>query len=315
MTTQYYFNYIEQRLTWLSVRITSRGSLNMYDINIHCEDFYMRLLNLLYGWNLVNANSVQQNIPAVDLIYTSEQIIVQVSSTNTTTKIQSSLNKLDAKYSGYNYKFVSIAKSTDKLKEHNFLLPNNLNITFDPNNDIYDIASLLNKIKSLSAAEMKEVYEFIKQELHFETEELKLETGIAYVINELSEIDLENNEIIFDAASYNIENKIIKNNLSVFKDVIEQYDVYFSIVQKIYDEFDKMGKNKSYAVLQAIRKEYIELKSKFSSDELYKAIARNIKEKLSLSANLKQFYDDDLELYIDIILVDAFIKCKIFEKP
>lgn len=315
MTTQYYFDYIEQRLAWLSVRITSRGSLNMYDINIHCEDFYMRLLNLLYGWNLVNANSIQQNIPAVDLIYTSEQIIVQVSSTNTTAKIQSSLNKLDAKYSGYNYKFVSIAKSTDKLKEHNFLLPNNFNITFEPSNDIYDIASLLNKIKSLSAAEMKRMYDFIKQELHFETEELKLETGIAYVINELSEIDLGNNEVMFDAASFNIENKIIKNNLSVFKDVIEQYDVYFSIVQKIYDEFDKMGKNKSYAVLQAIRKEYIELKSKFSSDDLYKAIAKNIKEKLSLSANLKQFYDDDLELYVDIILVDAFIKCKIFEKP
>ncbi len=87
------------------------------------------------------------------------------------------------------------------------------------------------------------------------------------------------------------------------------------VVQRIYDEFDKMGNNKSYAVLQTIRKESLELKSKFSGDELYKAIAQNIKDKLSLSANLKQFYDDDLELYVDIILVDAFIKCKIFEKP
>ena len=76
-----------------------------------------------------------------------------------------------------------------------------------------------------------------------------------------------------------------------------------------------MGNNKSYAVLQTIKKKYLELKSKFSGDELYQAIAQNIKEKLSLSANLKQFYDDDLELYVDIILVDAFIKCKIFEKP
>ena len=48
---------------------------------------------------------------------------------------------------------------------------------------------------------------------------------------------------------------------------------------------------------------------------LYRAIAENLKEKLSLSANLKQFYDVDLELYIDIVLVDAFIRCKIFEKP
>ncbi|MBP5372326.1 MAG: SMEK domain-containing protein [Bacteroidales bacterium] len=315
MNTQYFFDYIEERLTWLSLRITSRGALNMYDINIHCEDFYMRLLNLLYGWNLVNANTIQRNSPAVDLIYTAKNIIVQVSSTNTTAKIQSSLDKLDTKYTGYNYKFVSIAKPTDKLKEHKFNTPSNLNIQFNAPNDIYDIDTLLVKIKSKSAAEMKEVYEFIKQELHFETEELKLETGLAHVINELSEIDLESNEAIFDTTTYDIDNKIIKNNLAVFKEVVEQYDVYFHVVQKIYEEFDKMGNNKSYAVLQTIRKEYLELKSRFSSDELYKAIAQNIKERLSLSANLKQFYDDDLELYVDIILVDAFIKCKIFEKP
>lgn len=315
MKTQSYFNYIEERLTWLSTRITSRGALNMYDINIHCEDFYMRLLNLLYGWDLVNANTIQRNNPAVDLIYTSENIIVQVSSTNTTTKIQSSLDKLDAKYTGYNYKFVSIAKPTDKLKEHQFNTPSNLNIQFNAPNDIYDINTLLNKIKSLSAAEMEEVYKFIKQELHFETDELKLETGLAHVINELSEINLENNEVKFDIVSFDIDNKIKKNNIAVFKDIIEQYDVYFYVVQRIYNEFDKMGNNKSYAVLQTIRKEYLELKTKFSGDELYKAIAQNVKEKLSLSANLKQFYDDDLELYVDIILVDAFIKCKIFEKP
>ena len=315
MTTQFYFEYIEMRLTWLATRVATRGVLNMYDLNIHSEDFYMRLLNLLYGWNLVNINSIRQNTPAIDLIYESEKIIVQVSSTNTTTKIQSSLDKLESKYSGYNFKFVSIAKPTDKLKGHKFILPKGFNITFDPDDDIYDIASLLNKIKSLSAAQMKNVYDFIKQELNFETDELKLETGLACVINELSEIDLGNNEIAFDSTAYSIENKIIKNNLVVFKDVIEQYDVYFLIVQKIYDEYDKGGKNKSYAVLQAIRKEYLILKPKYTGDDLYKAIAQNIKSKLAFSANLKQFYDDDLELYVDIILVDAFIKCKIFEKP
>lgn len=315
MKTQFYFNYIEERLTWLSVRITSRGSLNMYDINIHCEDFYMRLLNLLYGWNLVNANTIQRNSPAIDLIYTSGNIIVQVSSTNTSTKLQSSLDKLDVQYTGYNYKFVSIAKPADKLKEHKFITPSNLNIQFDASTDIYDIDTLLNKIKSLSAAEMEKVYMFIKQELNFETDELKLETGLAHVINELSEIDLESNEAVFDTTPYDIDNKIIKNNLAVFKEVVEQYDVYFYVVQRIYNEFDTMGNNKSYAVLQTIKKKYLELKSKFSGDELYQAIAQNIKEKLSLSANLKQFYDDDLELYVDIILVDAFIKCKIFEKP
>ena len=90
MNHQSYFDYIESRLTWLSCRVTARGALNMYDINIHCENFYMHLLNLLYGWNLVNANTIQRNAPAIDLVYKEGNVIVQVSSTNTVAKIQSS---------------------------------------------------------------------------------------------------------------------------------------------------------------------------------------------------------------------------------
>lgn len=315
MNRQNYFDYIESRLTWLSCRVTARGALNMYDINIHCENFYMNLLNLLFDWNLVNANTIQRNSPAIDLMYKEGNIIVQVSSTNTVTKIQSSLDKLGTEYNGYNFKFVSIAKPAEKLKEHEYNLPIGLNIIFNPTSDIFDIGTFLNKINSLSIEEMRSIYEFIKKELCFDSDELKLETGLAYVINELSAITLGENELSFDTTSFDVNNKIVKNNLSVFKDIIEQYDVYFSTVQKIYNDFDSIGNNKSFAVLQTINKEYLQLKTKFSGDSLYNAIAKNLKGKLSLSANLKQFYDEELDLYIDIVLVDAFIRCKIFEKP
>ena len=315
MNRQKYFDDIERRLTWLSCRVTARGALNMYDINIHCENFYMHLLNLLFGWSLVNANTIQRNSPAIDLMYNEGNVIVQVSSTNTIAKIQSSLDKLGIEYKGYNFKFVSIAKPTEKLREHKYNLPTGLNVTFNPASDIFDIGTFLKKINSLSIEEMTPIYEFIKKELCFESDELKLETGLAYIINELSKINLRNNEVFFDTTSFDVNNKIVKNNLSIFKDIIEQYDIYFSTVQKIYNDFDSIGNNKSFAVLQTINKEYLQLKTKFSGDSLYNAIAENLKDKLSLSANLKQFYDEDLDLYIDIVLVDAFIRCKIFEKP
>ena len=315
MNRKKYFDYIEERLTWLSVRVASRGALNMYDINIHCEDFYMHLLNLLYNWNLINANAIQHNTPAIDLIYNGENIIVQVSSTNTANKIQTSLDKLEKKYANYNFKFISIAKPVKKLRGHSFNIPTGLNVVFNPQEDIYDIASILEKIKSLSITEIKPIYDFIHKELNFESNELKLETGLAHVINELSAINLQSDAINFDTLSFDLENKITKNNLSVFKGVIEQYDVYYNVVQKIYNEFDALGNNKSFAVLQTINKVYLQLKPQFSGDLLYSAIVENLKEKLSLSANLKQFHTEDLELYVDIILVDAFIRCKIFEKP
>lgn len=315
MIRQGYFDYIESHLNWLSCRVTTRGALNMYDVNIHCENFYMHLLNLLYGWNLVNTNTIQRNSPAIDLMYREGNVIVQVSSTNTVAKIQNSLNKLGTEYNGYNFKFVSIARSAEKLRDHQYSIPSGVNITFNPASDIYGIETFLIKINSLSVPEMKVVYEFIKAELNFESDELKLETGLACVINELSTVDLKNSEVVFDTTSFDVNNKITKNKLDLFKSIIEQYDVYYHIVQKIYNEFDLNGNNKSYAVLQTINKEYLQLKVKYSGDSLYQALSMSFKSKLLSSANLKQFHDEDLDLYLDIVLVDAFIRCKIFEKP
>ena len=287
----------------------------MYDINLHCENFYMHLLNLVFGWNLKNANIINRNEPAVDLIYDAEKLVIQVSSTNTRDKVQHSLNKLGQKYKGFRFKFVSIAKPAENLRNLQFSLQKGLDITFDPEKDIYDIDSILGEVLSMKAEEQKKVYELVKSELHFDSPQLKLETGLAYVINALSDIDLDKSKVDFDRESYDIDRKIIKNNLSVFKDIIEEYDVYYSTVQRIYDDYDRMANNKSYAVLQTINREYLNLKSQYSGDDLYRAIAYNIKARLSTSANLNEFNDDELELYVDIILVDAFIRCKIFEKP
>lgn len=310
-----YFDYIEERLNFLSFRIIRRGHFNMYDINLQCENFYLHLMNLIYGWNLKNVNVINRNEPAVDLIYEAEKLVVQVSSTCTREKIQNSLNKLNQKYDGFRFKFVSIAKPAENLRNPQYSLPRGFSIFFDSQNDIYDIDGILANVLTMKADDQKEVYEFVKSELHFDTAQLKLETGLAHVINALSDIDLEKSKVFFDKESYDIDSKIIRNNLSVFKDVIEEYDVYYTTVQRIYDDYDRMANNKSYAVLQTINREYLNLKSQHCGDDLYKAIAHNIKERLAMSANLNEFNDDEVELYVDIILVDAFIRCKIFEKP
>ena len=89
-----YFNYIEEHLSFLAFRIVTRGTLNLNDINIHSESFFMHLLNCIYDWNLYNANAERNNMPGIDLIYNTEAIIIQVSSTSTKEKIQNSLNKI-----------------------------------------------------------------------------------------------------------------------------------------------------------------------------------------------------------------------------
>src|SRR5574344_988540 len=106
-----YYNYIDEKMHILSYRIATNGKLNMLQLHMHSESFYMHLLNLLYGYSLENLNKVLQNVEAIDLVDHNSKIIIQVSSTCTKNKVESALGKaIIKKYSNYNFKFISISQ-------------------------------------------------------------------------------------------------------------------------------------------------------------------------------------------------------------
>lgn len=88
-----YYNYIDEKLHTLAYRITTNGKLNMLHLHMHSENFYLHLFNLLYEYNLKNLNKTLQNVEAIDLIDDEKKIVIQVSSTNTKQKIESSLKE------------------------------------------------------------------------------------------------------------------------------------------------------------------------------------------------------------------------------
>ena len=69
------------------------SSLNLLDCNIHMEYFLCGLLNIIYGYSLVNLNSVQANYTSIDLGDSGNRLAVQVTSDNTSTKIKATVNK------------------------------------------------------------------------------------------------------------------------------------------------------------------------------------------------------------------------------
>ena len=79
MNRDIYFSVIEERLTTLSVRVRRNSSLNLQNLNIHCENFYAQLFNLIFGYNFRNLNEYNQNIESVDLIDETNHILAQVS--------------------------------------------------------------------------------------------------------------------------------------------------------------------------------------------------------------------------------------------
>ena len=94
--------------------------------------------------------------------------------------------------------------------------------------------------------------------------------------------------------------------------------MFHARLDKIYTEFDTLGSNKSLFVLQYINSSYIEscvtIKDK-DSDFIFLNVIENVKAKVLLSANHVEMPIDELELCVKIIVVDAFIRCKIFENP
>jgi hypothetical protein len=312
-----YFNYIEERLGILGYRIVLKGKLNILDSHIHCEGFYIQLLNLIYDLNLVNANAtLSQNVEAIDLIDDKKKYLCQVSATNTKQKLEGALSKeILKKYPGYTFKFISIAKECDALRKDTFNNPHG--ILFDPVLDIVDNKMLLNTILSQSVDNQKVIYQFIKQELGTEIDIRKLDSNLATIINVLSKENL--NQISeFDINSFEIERKIEHNNLLHTKPFIEEYSSYYGRVEKKYNEFDMMGSNKSLSVLAAINRSYTHELVKNggeTSDNIFFKVVENVTNKILESANYTQIAADELELCVNILVVDAFVRCKIFKNP
>lgn len=309
-----YFNYIDEKLHVLARRIETRGKLNLLDIHLHSENFYLHFFNLLYGYKLENLNSKLQNVEAIDLIDHTNRIIIQVSATCTKQKIESVLNKkiLDS-YNNYSFKFISISKDASELQKKSFNNPYSL--SFNPISDIFDITSILNDILNKQALELKDIYKFIKNELGNEIDIVKLDSNLASVINILSKETWDETNKSDSVNSFEIERKISFNDLKNSKDIIDEYCVYYKKVDEKYSEFDTLGANKSNSVLATIKREYLKLKNIGNSDSVFSAVLEKVKDKVLESSNFVEIPIDELELCIDILVVDAFIRCKIFDNP
>lgn len=313
MNRSHYFNLIEERLSTLAVSIESRGRLNILDLNSHSEDFYALLLNKLFGWELKNLNAVNQNVEGIDLVDSKNRIIAQVSATAKKGKIESALSKNLREFEGYTFKFVSISKGAGHLRKSEYTPPQHLK--FDPRADIIDIPSLLTTLRSLETSRQQELWKFVRSELDSPIEPHKIETNLATFIGILAEENWSQDAIIPETQHFIIDQKIAFNQLDTARILIVDYSVHHAHVDRIYADFDRQGVNKSLSVLDGIRRDYLQLKQQLSADELFFKLVENVAEKICASANYRHIPADELDLCVNILVVDAFIRCKIFEYP
>ena len=116
--------------------------------------------------------------------------------------------------------------------------------------------------------------------------------------------------------SFEINKKIEFNDLTSVQDTIDEYKVYYTKLNEKYEEFDKQGANKSLSVFRVIKNQYTKLfASGLRSHSLFYSIIENVIDIVVKSKNYIEIPYEELEMCVHILVVDAFIRCKIFKNP
>ena len=116
MNKEVYLKNVAESLALLSREVSILNAVNLYDINIVAEDFFPGLLNLIYGYELKNANYLEKNAPAIDLVDPKNRIAVQVTSDNSSTKIKHTIEEFNKNKAYQSYDRLIVLILTQKKK-------------------------------------------------------------------------------------------------------------------------------------------------------------------------------------------------------
>lgn len=264
MNTQEYINWIEKQLNILSERITERAKLNILDLNIFAENFYRDLLNLLYGYQLENANKKEHNCKGIDLIDKHNNIFIQVTSNTSNNKINKSLEMAEKyfqeheEYCGKDkviqFKMLYIGKEDGNF--NNIITKKNFNFTKE---DIINKSVLIKAIKDADIDKINDVYILFKKYFNRNNDSIKLSLDIlnTYLNIEESELDdpfIESygNVISFvDSCSENYSCKLFIENsgcLPIRKIEISNFTVRYNLDSDEVDIFSQVFAEYSFGV-------------------------------------------------------------------
>lgn len=249
------FNNISRVLAITRYDIEQRQVINDYGLNIHSENYFMDILNFVYGYAFENANFESKNVAHIDLIDKQNKLIYQITTTRTKEKIENTLKALDSKdYVGYSIKIFYLLDKANPNKD--IELEEKFNIILkDCLLDYTDLIKDINNLETNKLIELNNKYFNGIEDIY--TEEIVLNLVFKHLIKNQSKIKPNYDD---DLGSIDTNNKLELNNIN------------FRITSKINDGLDYIS------VVNAIDSEdnlLSELRS-FVVEDLYKDILVNL---------------------------------------
>lgn len=202
-------------------------------------------------------------------------------------------------------------KQTNEERRHydNLILlcPNHHKITNDVNKYTVEVLR-----------DMKLAHEsLIDQRLRAQEKIYAQPSILAIVISTISQsidniLECNNNEVL---APFSIEQKIKYNCITRYKDVFQDYAIFQGSISAIYEELEMNGpqRNTQIILTQSVRTQYLKIKSLTSNpddiiDKIKVILTKTLEGNTELSPEI-------IDIALDIIIVDVFMRCKIFSPP
>ncbi|MBG2712354.1 hypothetical protein I4558_16970 [Proteus mirabilis] len=147
-------------------------------------------------------------------------------------------------------------------------------------------------------------------------------------INAIANVDFDDSDSTYQLGTttiFNIEEKISHNNIVRKKHLIDAYKVHYTKLAVLYNELENTGSFKIAKLLRNINLIYINVVSTYINSSVnYIDVIRlhaddiinDIEDELMSACQKNSDVDDgDLMYGISVIMVDAFMRCKILEEP
>lgn len=303
-------------MVYAYVRLSN--SVNLQDVNVFLEDFFCKILNKVYGCELKNLNTCDdQNFPGVDLGDENTSLAIQVTSTDGREKIIKTIGRFEAHslFDRFNHLRVLII-GVQKIKYKAFTT--NGKYSFDKDKDIIILNDLYKELISkgdTAIAEVKLIFDtsLTPVQQFFKDGNQTVEAVIFQdlfkaVSQPLEESDTEVNSIEEDNSDLNVKK--------------QRFEAYWYFIKDTYREIFDSKRETMYELIQSgfseeaqIRvREYLKLESR-------KALSTSNGDPVKAIESLTKKMIEDFELNfvseteIQYFLYYQLYQCYVFPNP
>jgi len=298
-------------LAILKGQIELRNKAGIFDLTKFSEDFFRELLNIIYGLGLKNLNESRSNEPGLDLGDIHNKIAFQITSEKTSSKINSTLDKITKEQKSI-YNTFNVLIIGDKQNSYSLTQDLVDSVGFKEKENLLDLTNIAKVIVTLDLVDLHQIHDLFKRDLRNVTIELEpmdsdgnFESSIFNSIEVISNKPPENVELLeehFEVSLDISDYEALYHNLASVPRKFREYICLIAERGK-HKEYNKGGQLE-YGILALKLSTYLEIKEEDLFQEMLVIEDENLlylgEETDSYDRNVYSYVIDSSELNIII---------------